>query len=417
MDNLGNDDFSPNRNNNGVPPQNGQQNNGSNGGDSSSNSGSSYLQQNGGYERQSNSGYAQQQGIYTQQGYNSGGVNGGMGQNTASQPPRPQQTQQSAAQNQARATAKFMPTNMPPASANTSTGDLNKEEIEYLRKISDQNFVIKKRLKKSKGRAFDEPRALSKVRRLYSLNFARKYYGFPPVQVKKLRDRSGDDKGAIFGAAARRVKKIILTMVILVAIIATLGTGAVVAIMAINSNSNIFVDENGLLIVNADQIVPIDGYSLGQWQENDFIIKMRNQTNIAIKDVTFRITLSPIKGEYDSDDAYAQRKKAFADALENGTIDPTQLVFSYSYDKSLWEMAPGQQVYVDKGVIYGPMLKYIGGENGIIQSSSNQDNDIQVIRNFAIDIVSSAESNKWVNFSMRISFVVQAENVDVKDYN
>ena len=398
MDNFNNDDFSPNRNN-GVPPQNGQPNNGSSGGDNSNYTGTG----------QPNSSYTTHQG--SQNAYNSG-INNEMGQNGSSHQFSNFQQQQTAVQNQAKATAKFMPTNMPPASANTSTGNLNKEEIEYLRKISDQNYFIKKRLKKRKGRAFDEPRALSKVRRLYSLNFARKYYGFPSIQVKKLRERSGEDYRAVFGAAARRVKKMILTMVIIVAVIATLGTGVVVTILAINTNSNIQVNPNGLVIVNADQIVPIDGYSLGQWQEKGFIIKMRNDTKVSVKDVTFCITLSAAEvKEGDSDDD-KKRKKAFADALANGTIDPTKLVFSYSYDKSLWEMAQNQVVYVDNDIIYGPKLKYIGGENGVIQSSSNQDYDIQIINNFAIDILSSTESNKWVNLSMTISFVVEATEVE-----
>lgn len=329
---------------------------------------------------------------------------------------------QSAYHNQARATAKFLPTNLPPESAYTSTGELSKEEMEYLGKISDQNYFIKKRSKKVKGLSFNEPRALSRVRRLYSLTFARKYYGFPPIQVKKLRDRSGEDKAKLFGAAARRTRNLIISIVLIIAILATLGTGAVVAILAVNSGLHNNINTDGLLIVNTDEIKSraINNYSLGMWQDGKFYVKIRNTTNTDVNNITFQIQLSPLKktitNEAGETESVVDENSAFYQAIKNKNIDPQQLIFSYEYDKNLWKLEEGQTVYVDDYVIYAPKLTYIGN-GGVLASSNDTEKDVVVISDFAIDIQSSTESNKWANLSMTISFVVTADEVEKETNN
>lgn len=358
------------------------------------------------------------------------------GVNRAGQSGFGQRIPQSPTQNQVKAKVKFMPTNLPPASANTTSGPLNQEEIEYLGKISDQNYFIKKRLKKSKGKPFNEPRALSRIRRLLPLNFARRYYGFPPKEVKKLRDRMGDDKSKVFGAAARRAKNLILSMVLIVALIATMGTGAIVAILAVNNGNNIQVNKDGLVIVNADEITPINGYSLGMWQDGNFYIKTQNKTGTDIKELVFYITLTPTK------DSTNKNSEAFSTALANGTINPAELIFSYKLEEVkgavLWapylegsassteQTIEGTSTYDSKTktitgsavydsvtkTIKGPAIKYVGGDNGVVKSSSNQEDIITVISNFSIDIKSPTESNKWAGLSMTISFVVEADPVD-----
>jgi len=321
-----------------------------------------------------------------------------------------------AMQNQARAVAKFLPTNLPPASANQSSGDLNSEEIAYLNKITDQNYYITKRIKKVKGGVLvDDVHYLNRVRRLYSLNFSRRYFGFPPIQVKKLRDRTGEDRSKIFGAAARRAKKMVLLMVIIVALIATVGTGAVVAVMAVNSMRNTVYKEN-FIIVNAKEISerPINDYILGQ--SIDYPVKLRNYTGAPATNIQFHIELRAVSGE--EDDANGTYKNKFKTALGAGTIKPQELSITYNFSNTNtdWKIMDNTITH-DSSVIRGPTLIYVGTKNadktpGILGSYDNTEDYIEVISGFTIDIKDYNEANKWANFCMQLVFVVNAENAN-----
>lgn len=358
MDNLGFDDTM--NNGNGVPPQN----------DFSSprDAGSVDANDNAGIESGTN------ESRYTRQPFSDYGSHSAeamqSGHNSTSQ-----HTVTST-----RAASLYPATNLPPEGQNSS-GDLSKEEMQYLRKIGEQNFVIKKKIKKLKqAYPMEDARILSRVRRLYSLQFVRRYFGFPPHQVKKLRDRMGDDNRSRFGAAAQRTKKMILTMVIIVAILATLGTGSVVAIMAINNSVTSNFASEGLIIVNAEEIskTPINGYVLGK--KLDFGVYIKNSTNKPVN-VCFYIDTVP--------------GAALQDAIDRNLVDPSQLMFTYYYDESKWQLdaATGKLYYIEN--------------NGVYEITDAATPALQVISGFSLDIATGQESNKWINYSLTLEFCVE----------
>ncbi len=310
---------------------------------------------------------------YSSGGSSFGGVspNGGGGFNPNNsgqqQPPRPGQG------------SRITPTNLPPANASGS-GPLNKSEEDYLARLAEQNYAIKKTTKRySKSSITENARSLSKVRRLYSARMGHRYFPFPYKKVADLRDRAG---GAIkaFGAAAKKTKRLVLTIVIIVAILATIGTGAAVAVMAINNkNANAFYE--GQFVISETTNVPahINSYILGQ--KIDLPLYVRNRTNQSVE-VRFKI------------DTVAEPDTPLYNAIRDGLVDPTQLVITYYYDEAQWTMSDGY-------------LYYIGGEGYMPDS----DKEIEVISGFAIDIASTTESNKWVNYQMTINFIVEFDQL------
>lgn len=272
-------------------------------------------------------------------------------------------------------TAKIPPTNLPPTNS-SETGPLNKSEITYLENLANQNYLIKKKSKKyTKARITENARVLNKIRRMYSTKMGHRYFGFPILTVNKLRLRIDDDKRGSFGAAARRTKRLVLTIVIIVAILATLGTASVVTVMAINNRiANTFTTE-GFIISNSQNIPPyINNYVLGR--KVDLPIKIRNNTNQDVE-VRFRIEISLIP---DSD---------LEKAVANGLVDRSKLEITYYYDEANWRLLDN-------------MLYYIGTD-GVMADSAD---DLEVVSGFSIDIASTEESNKWVNYSMQLNFIV-----------
>lgn len=324
---------------------------------------------------------------YTQQ--NTAGYGAGQGNATASQ----------QANNVAPAYSQFdsmyMPTNLPPQPASSASEDLNKAEMAYLRKLGDQNYAILKKLKKFKqARPMDDARALSRVRKLYSMNFARRYFGFPPKMVKRLRDRLGSDVVSAFSSAAQRTKRMVLIMVMIVAILATIGTGAVVAIMAYNSNNiNSHIKADGLVIIlpptSSEDPSPlkINGYVFGA--KLPYEIKIRNNIGAPMKECYFCMYIEPKK-----DTAYAK-------AVEDGLVDPSKLKFIYDYDTTLWkeEIVEGRT-----------MLRYLGN-GGLLDKGE----EISVIKGFAIDIDPSENANNWVNYSATLVFFAACEPQNATD--
>lgn len=386
----GSDDFNNQNQYNGSPSQNNPQNQSAGQG---GNQQGNYTQQN--YQNRQQSGQYGQQSYNNQQGYNQQNYNAGQGVNQqgyssqqnynaqqgyqnpqgyAAQRPAAQQSQGASA-NQARS-AKIQPTNLPP-SEQSGSGPLNKPEIMYLDKIADQNFMIKKTTKRySRASISSGAYSLSKVRRLYSARIGHKYYGCPIIQVNKLRGRANGGKGAAFGVAARKTKKLVLTIVIIVAILATLGTGAVVAVMAINNNLNNAFNHTEFIISNEANIPPnISNYVLGY--QFELPIKIRNNTN---QDVVVCFYIS-IKIEEDSE---------LERAVAAGLVDPSKLEISYVYDEDLWRLVDDKLYYI--------------GNGGVMADSAE---DLQVISAFSIDIESTEESNKWVNYSMTLVFNVE----------
>ncbi len=329
---------------------------------------------------------------YTQQsatGY------GAKSDNSATEPTQAPAAQKPAAtQPTAKSASLFAPTNLPPQPASPASEDLNKEEMNYLRKLSDQNYAIIKKLKKVKqARPMTDARTLNRVRKLYSMNFARRYYGFPPKQVKKLRDRLGTDILSAFGSAAQRTKRMVIILVLIVAILATVGTGAIVAIMAYNSNNNnIYIETDRFIIIAPTQdtsgtLQTIDNYILGA--PINYAIKIRNETGKDLN-VRFRIMLEPTG--------------KFKDDVENNVVNPGLLTITYEYDHNVWEYSDGYLYYKGGNTSgYGVLEKaadYGGG-------SATHPSNVQVISGFSLDIDSFEESNKWVNYTATLAFVFE----------
>ena len=275
-----------------------------------------------------------------------------------------------------KATMGATPTNLPPASSGTS-GPLSKDEMSYLQKLADQNYVIKKTTKRFKQATLAEnARTLSKIRRLYSAKVGHRYYGYPIVSVNKLRGRVEGGKGAAFGAAARKTKKLVLTIVIIVALLATLGTAAVVGVMVIGGGQGAQFVSDGLTISNSQNIPPsINSYILGE--KVNLPIKIKNNTQKDVL-VAFHIEMEIIEG--------SDLERAVANSL----VDPNKLKFTYYYDDSNWGLVGGKLHYIANG--------------GLMADSAD---DLEVISGFSIDIDSTEESNKWINYQMRLKLIVE----------
>ncbi len=280
----------------------------------------------------------------------------------------------------AMSVAKFTPTNMPPEEASGS-GPLNKYEVDYLERIANQNYLIKKTTKRySKSSITSEARALSKVRRMYTAKVGHRYFGFPFKKVRDLRDRAGSNRIASFGAAARKTKRLVLTIVIVFAILATIGTGAAVAVMAINNKNENFFDAGKFVITDTTKVPAyINNYILGQKIDLPILVKNRTGQDVEVR---FYIAVEVLP---DSD---------LERAVANGLVDLSSLQFTYYYSQDNWRMSEGMLYYV--------------GTNGRMPDS---DEEVEVISGFSIDIPSPEESNKWVNYSMRLNFIVEFDEI------
>lgn len=290
-----------------------------------------------------------------------------------------QQVKQEKKVNKGEPTENVEVASVKPAS---SKEPLSKEEEVYLRKIGEENYSIKKTSKRyKKATLTNNARALSKVRRLYTAKISHKYYFCPILKVRKLRDRAGDDKrdgAAIFGAAARKTKRLILSLVIAFAILAVIGTGSFVTLMVIQNDTQNAFNPDGFTITNEDRIPgSIDNY----WFGNDVYIPIKIQNQTAKKvEVQFAIWLEVIEGS------------ELQEAIRHGLLSTAELKIVYKYDETQWQLNEYNR------------LVYIGN-NGVLKNSSEE---IEVIHGFSIELIGDAdEAYKWANYSLRLKFVVE----------
>ena len=252
---------------------------------------------------------------------------------------------------------------------------LTPEELAYLEKIGNLNYVIKKTTKRFKRADLsNNARYLTKVRRLYTARIGRKYYFFPIKRVTYLRSLLGDEKkgaAALFGAAARKTRNLITTLIIIFALIAIIGTGSFVTLVVINNeNQNINID-NGLTFTDEGSItVGIKDYRVGDVKE--FPIEVTNDTNTNIE-IRFRMNIKT-EGEY-------------WEKLVAKGVEASDFSLEYVYSSQSWELK----------------------EDGWLYSKSNfrsTDKQILIISGFILHFNEEKNANILGNESIRVEFVV-----------
>ena len=267
-----------------------------------------------------------------------------------------------------------------PTQKTNNQGPLTAEEKEYLKQISEQNYLIKKTTKRFKRSSLsDNARYLSKIRRLYTSKIGHRYFYFPIIKVTNLRNRS-DEKGksgaALFSAAARKTKRLVVSLVIVFAILAVIGTGSFVTLTVINGPQNNY-NPNGFTIVNEDEISGnIDNYIMGD--RVNLPVKIKNSTNSAVE-VRFHIEL------------VADQNSQLSNAIEEGALSLSDLVVTYDFDDFYWELGSDGYLYY----------------KGLLESSETD--EVELISGFTINLTDNATSdeNDWEGYSIRLNFIVE----------
>ena len=279
------------------------------------------------------------------------------------------------------ANTQNVPQNQGQPTKQAGKGPLTEEEKAYLREISEENYLIKKNSKRYKRSSLTEnARYLSKVRRLYSSKISHRYFFFPIIKVTNLRNRAGGDgKGgaALFSAAARRTKRLVISLVLVFAILAVTAVGTLVPLMVINSDPQNTFNRDGFTIVNAAEVEgSIDDYVMGDML--DLPVLIRNNTNVPVE-VRFHIEL------------VAEAGSDLAEAIEDGILSLDDLEVIYNYDSLYWEQRSDGNLY------YKSTLENSATEN------------VELIKGFAIDLVDGASStaNEWEGYSLRLNFIVE----------
>ena len=253
-----------------------------------------------------------------------------------------------------------------------TTRELTQEEINFLKKISNDNYLIKKTSKKvKKANLSENARLLSKVRRLYTAKISLKYYFCPIIKVNKLRSLAGADKkggAALFNAAAKKTRNLIATIIIVISVLAVIGAGAFVTLVVIGNDATQNPDIEGFTIVNTSQIAqPITNYTFGK--KIDVPVKLKNTTGENVK-VRLLVEINV------PDDLKP----------EAGNIS----VQCY-FDNSQWHHETlGDKTYITKN------------ENMI----SSETDEVTAISGYQINIAEGANENIWATRRIQVVFTV-----------
>ena len=203
---------------------------------------------------------------------------------------------------------------------------LTADQKAYLNKVDDENYAIKKSVKKQKESLSDNARPLTKVRRMDSANTGEQYSSVPMNQVNDLRiANASDEQGGAFVAAAKKTRNLIVTLIIVIAILAIIGAGSLVTMMVINNDTREVNLDTGLTFYNEGAITTqITNYQVGTMLE--FPVGIVNDTNAGI-DARFRINVV-------YDELYQ--------SLAAKGLQASDLSFEYRYSEQSWEERSGE---------------------------------------------------------------------------
>ena len=321
-------------------------------------------------------------------------------------PPRPQQTQQGAPQQQFAQNRQPQPqqpqgqprpqmTPNAPNAANTNPENkktLSEEDKERLYEFNKDNSEIKKQRKRVKKPTLTEnARPLYKVRRLYSARFARRMDIEQMLEIARLRARAnegGKTGAALIGAAAKKTRRLVASLLIVFAILAVIGTGTLVTVLMLQEDRNNYNLDGEIVITNVEEVeAPIGNYMLGS--DVEVPLNVRNDTG---QTIILRLAVSMTANE------------ALQFDIDEGLTDlrVEDLKFSYILSSSnSWYQE------TENGIEY---LYYVG--------QLADDATISLFSGYKIDLVDpNGNYNDWANnrYGVELTFNVEVWSVNAVD--
>lgn len=270
---------------------------------------------------------------------------------------------------------------------------LTEEDRERLYEFNKDNSEIKKLKKRVKKPSLTEnARPLYKVRRLYSARIARRMYFEQMLEIARLRALAGESgkKGAaLIGAAAKKTRNLVVTLLIVFAILAVIGTGTLVTVLLLNEDRGNFELTGEIHITGEDTTQRIDNYRLGT--DITTPISINNETG---QSIMMKITVTMT-----ANDALAL---SLDEGITNG-LDYNDLVFAFNLSNTnVWvqEYEYNSATYTKTYDFY-----YVG-------QVSNGGN-MNIFSSYRIDLADPTESyNPWANgvYGVDLTFTVEAHS-------
>ena len=269
---------------------------------------------------------------------------------------------------------------------------LSEEDKERLYEFNKDNTEIKKQRKRVKKPVLTEnARPLYKVRRLYSARFARRMYFEQMLEIARLRalaNEGGKKGAALIGAAAKKTKRLVASILIVFAILAVIGTGTLVTVLMLQEDRNNYNLDGEIVITNIDEVeADIGNYMLGS--DVNVPLNVRNDTG---QTIILRLAVSMTANE------------ALQFDIDEGLTDlrVEDLKFSYILSSTnSWYQE------TENGIEY---LYYVGQ---LADSAT-----ISLFSGYKIDLVDpNGDYNAWVNnrYGVELSFNVEVWSVNAVD--
>lgn len=295
-------------------------------------------------------------------------------QNNAPQQPNQQQPQQQAPQGASAGYEKKK--------------TLSEEDKERLSNFNYSNDEIKKlRKRKKKAELTENARPLTKVRRLYSARIAHRVYPEQMQEINRLRalaEEGGKKGAALIGSAARKTRNLVASILLVLAILAIVGTGTLVTILMLNNEGNSVPSGTIEFTDNTDIKQTITGYRMGE--EIDEPITIANLTNRDLY-FLFYVTIS-----------------APTDAPLTEGLDFKDLEIEFlGVQSENWFKGTNNGITYYTTRTKTPMFK----------NESITDNKIQIITGYKINVKDGVDENAWANKTVVLTFnIIGCESSD-----
>ena len=264
---------------------------------------------------------------------------------------------------------------------------LSEDDKERLRNHNVSNEEVKKLKKRVKKPEITEnARPLTKVRRLYSARIAHRIYPEQMREISRLRALAGESgkKGAaLIGGAAKKTRNLVASILIVLAILAVVGTGTLVTILMLNNNDGGSTPPSGTIEFTGNTNISetITNYNFGD--DIDAPIGIANLTNRNLR-FLFYVTISaPTDGP-----------------LSEG-LDFSELEIEFLGMSTAWGYGGSKN-----GINY-----YTSNEVPAFVNSETTTNQINIVTGYKITVKDEANGNNWLGKTVVLTFnIVGCEN-------
>lgn len=256
---------------------------------------------------------------------------------------------------------------------------LSEEDKERLSDFNTGNDEIKKqRKRKKKPQITENARSLTKVRRLYSARIAHRIYPEQMQEINRLRalaEEGGKKGAALIGRAAKKTRNLVVSILIVLAILAVVGTGTLVTVLMLNKDTGSTPTGTIDFTENTNIQQTITDYRMGT--EIDAPIGIVNLTNRELY-FLFYVTLG-----------------APTDAPLTEGLDYNDLEIEFlGVNPENW--IAGEQ----NGIIYYET----GAKTPMYVNESTTNNQIQIITGYKIKVKEGADESVWIGKSVTLTF-------------